>query len=264
MEILPASFGGKTLALTLEDLIGFTSNWENLSDVKSLVKQFEKDLQSIGFDWFGFRYIPMIGAQDYKQTGHFFIPARKRATVNRNIAFLFASDDIFETYSEVPTEKYIHESGRAIWLEDLIKNQEFESEAIRKYFSLVKRDYKNAIATAAFAPGRARGSFFLVCPEVYHRPNETTMALIEYLTYRFLLKFRELYKRDEGELLNKITPRETDILNLLPHGLSNKEIAQKLKLSPNTVDGYLKTIFIKLDVQDRMGATLRWLSFTNH
>ena len=48
MEILPASFGGKTLALTLEDLIGFTSNWENLSDVKSLVKQFEKDLQSIG------------------------------------------------------------------------------------------------------------------------------------------------------------------------------------------------------------------------
>ena len=90
------------------------------------------------------------------------------------------------------------------------------------------------------------------------------MALIEYLTYRFLLKFRELYKRDEGELLNKITPRETDILNLLPHGLSNKEIAQKLKLSPNTVDGYLKTIFIKLDVQDRMGATLRWLSLTNH
>ena len=164
----------------------------------------------------------------------------------------------------MPIEQYIQEKGRAVWIKDLQDAPEFQTELKQNYVSILLRDFGNAIGTPAFGPGGVRGTYVFFCPEVEQRPDESFMSQIEYLSYRFLLKFRDLKRSMEVELLNKITPRETDILNLLPHGLSNKQIALKLSLSPNTVDGYLKTIFIKLDVQDRMAATMRWLSMTSH
>jgi len=51
-----------------------------------------------------------------------------------------------------------------------------------------------------------------------------------------------------------LTERELDVLQLLKEGLQNKEIANKLFISPKTVDHHISSIFFKLDVNSRTKA----------
>lgn len=51
-----------------------------------------------------------------------------------------------------------------------------------------------------------------------------------------------------------LTPRELDILALLVHGMSNKQIAQQLELSPGTVRIHVSNILTKLHVENRTAA----------
>jgi DNA-binding NarL/FixJ family response regulator len=51
-----------------------------------------------------------------------------------------------------------------------------------------------------------------------------------------------------------LTPREVDILQAIAQGYSAAETAQRLSLSPHTVTSYIKTIYGKLSVHNRVEA----------
>lgn len=51
-----------------------------------------------------------------------------------------------------------------------------------------------------------------------------------------------------------ISPRECQVLDLLAEGCSNKVIARRLAISPNTVKTHVARLFEKLDAQSRMQA----------
>lgn len=53
-----------------------------------------------------------------------------------------------------------------------------------------------------------------------------------------------------------LTPRETDVLELLAKGLANKHIAGELHLGVRTVEGHVSNIFAKLGVASRSEAVL--------
>jgi DNA-binding NarL/FixJ family response regulator len=59
-------------------------------------------------------------------------------------------------------------------------------------------------------------------------------------------------RRDE---LVDLTEREIAVLRLVAAGLTTKEIAARLALSPRTVQAHLYRIFGKLDVTTRSAAT---------
>jgi RNA polymerase sigma factor (sigma-70 family) len=57
--------------------------------------------------------------------------------------------------------------------------------------------------------------------------------------------------------LNTLTEREREVLDLLAQGLTNKEIAEGLVITTNTVKRHLKAIFEKLNVHTRSAATAK-------
>jgi DNA-binding NarL/FixJ family response regulator len=51
-----------------------------------------------------------------------------------------------------------------------------------------------------------------------------------------------------------LTTRELQVLELLGGGMRNKEIAVALGISSDTASAHIKSIFVKLDVHDRVAA----------
>ena len=58
------------------------------------------------------------------------------------------------------------------------------------------------------------------------------------------------------ELAAGLTPRELEVLRLLAHGLSTREIARELVVSPKTADAHIQHIYAKIGVSTRAGATM--------
>ncbi|MFC1997224.1 LuxR C-terminal-related transcriptional regulator [Chloroflexota bacterium] len=59
---------------------------------------------------------------------------------------------------------------------------------------------------------------------------------------------------EADELIEQLTPRETEILEQLAQGLANKQIALELGISEHTVKFHVSSIYAKLGVTNRMEA----------
>lgn len=55
-----------------------------------------------------------------------------------------------------------------------------------------------------------------------------------------------------GPAWGRLTAREREAADLLGRRLSNKEIAERLGVSPSTVKTHVKRIFEKLNIHDRL------------
>ncbi len=75
-------------------------------------------------------------------------------------------------------------------------------------------------------------------------------------TFRRVVEETRAANRSRDEL-GALTEREREVLELLAQGLTNKEIAEKLVITTNTVKRHLKAIFEKLDVHTRSAATAK-------
>lgn len=79
----------------------------------------------------------------------------------------------------------------------------------------------------------------------FFEPEEEKEALRE---WDRLCRKRKLYKR--------LTRREKQVLDLLRQGLMNREIAERLTLSVQTVNQYVSNILTKLEVTNRVQAAV--------
>lgn len=70
--------------------------------------------------------------------------------------------------------------------------------------------------------------------------------------------FRE-QPRDDRYPRSELTARETQVMELVEHGLKNREIARELGIRPGTVKIHLKHIFEKTGVRGRYGLALTGL-----
>jgi DNA-binding NarL/FixJ family response regulator len=59
-----------------------------------------------------------------------------------------------------------------------------------------------------------------------------------------------------SSLFDSITEREKEFLQLSCSDYSYKEIAEKMQVSPRTVDGYRESLFLKFDVKSRIGLVI--------
>lgn len=65
------------------------------------------------------------------------------------------------------------------------------------------------------------------------------------------------YTVDSDEHYIPLSPREMQILEAVTHGMSNKEIANELAISQQTVKNHMTSILRKLNVEDRTQAAIK-------
>jgi DNA-binding NarL/FixJ family response regulator len=64
----------------------------------------------------------------------------------------------------------------------------------------------------------------------------------------------------EDSPLSKLTPGEREFLDQLAHGYTYKEIADRMKITIDTVRSYVRTVYEKLHVHSRTEAVVKYLS----
>jgi DNA-binding NarL/FixJ family response regulator len=71
---------------------------------------------------------------------------------------------------------------------------------------------------------------------------------------KIMREFARLAEIEAGNVAGQLTPREKQVLQKLSTGLSNKEIAQSLFISENTVKVHVTNVLKKLHLQNRSQA----------
>lgn len=80
--------------------------------------------------------------------------------------------------------------------------------------------------------------------------------LMEYVN-KLLSAFAQPKEKQQSKLVEPLSKRELEILQLIAQGLSNSEISKRLFLALNTVKGHNRIIFDKLQAQNRTDAVAR-------
>jgi PAS domain S-box-containing protein len=93
--------------------------------------------------------------------------------------------------------------------------------------------------------------------ELLERDRRDADLMQQLFAEQHRLQERGPHKDYRSQILNQLTLRETDILRLLAGGLTNRQIARHLHLSPGTVRNHLGRVFPKLDAIDRTQAAVR-------
>jgi len=80
---------------------------------------------------------------------------------------------------------------------------------------------------------------------------------------RLIGRQRERVRREaeRSSLMEKLTPRELEVLGLMARGLDNRAIAQQLVLSYATVRGHVQNILSKLGAHSRLEAVARAVEY---
>jgi DNA-binding NarL/FixJ family response regulator len=99
-------------------------------------------------------------------------------------------------------------------------------------------------------------------------PEELHHALLDVLhggvpmTSGIARRVAEFFRRrgNTRDRVERLSQRETEVLDLLAKGYVNKEIADKLSLSVETIRSYLKNIYEKMHVHSRAEAVAKYIT----
>ena len=100
----------------------------------------------------------------------------------------------------------------------------------------------HAVLLRGATPKRLHAALVAVADGLYVVDDELSDAVINH--------------RGEAELLDPLTARETEVVQLLASGLTNKEIANRLGISDHTVKFHVNGIMGKLGVETRTEAVV--------
>lgn len=197
-----------------------------------------------------YHHFPSVGAFDFTTLGTFY-------AYNLSPAI----EEYYRTYDMLRADPVIIQvfaKGSFVWLSDLVAQPTLFDGAQKKRAKAIMNYLGDALCIPLFGPNNRRGYMFTAGDIIKKKSGALLPYQLQALAIIFHLRFCLMIQTIQRQI--NLTPREAQVLELLTYGKTNQDIADILDISVSTVSGYLKAIFIKLDVSDRVSASMRALS----
>lgn len=86
-------------------------------------------------------------------------------------------------------------------------------------------------------------------------PKFTTIANVQCMVQAAHLALCKI--KDQNSVIADLSTRELTVMHWVSRGKNNKEIGQIMDISPHTVNGYLRQIFLKTETSDRTSSVIK-------
>lgn len=192
-------------------------------------------------------HLPPAGAQDID---NFFLASRGNETANLN-AHKTALFDVGQSFIHC-----IRKLDRPITGHQLINKNILEADQLAFLKNMHLNERNSVLMVPTHGPRGRSGCFILVSNDPMKRFTQEDMRKLQWVC----LTCHNLYAKLRNEKRNKIkklTVREKQILTWVARGKSNSVIADIIGISQHTVNGYLRSIYLKTGTSDRTTAALR-------
>lgn len=174
------------------------------------------------------------------------------AWVRRYVSEKLYLVDPITTFAKQATEPFFWEN---------IKNLRDVSAAEQQYLDLLDREeLGDGLGLQVFGPYGRNGYCGLGFAPATQRPTPLAIREYQWVCQLAHLRYCDILTT-RLEQAPALTAREMEVLGWVARGKSNGVIAEILGVSPHTVDAYLRRIFLKLGVFDRISAAIRGLGF---
>jgi DNA-binding CsgD family transcriptional regulator len=153
-----------------------------------------------------------------------------------------------------PIMSYVMSTGRPIWLSKLQEEpHQWTDDGIER-MNMALKFVGDGVLVPLYGPFHDSAYNYIS----FENPREFYDDIFKWQIQALLqaVHVKYCFIRESLRSNIKLTPRENDVLELITFGKTNPEIGTILGISSNTVTGYVKQIFLKLGVSDRVSAAL--------
>ncbi len=197
-----------------------------------------------------YHHIPAVGTYNFGQ-------------LNRYYAYN-VPDEIKSFYDKTspqddPGVHFVFSKARAVWLSETVDADMMKQLKYTRKIQATLDFVGDCLLVPLYGPYHRRGYFVLS----FENPREFYDDMFQWQVQAILQAVHLQYCLvvETFRVSKRLTNRESEVLELITFGKTNPEIGTILGISPHTVTGYVKQIFLKLNVQDRVTAALRASSF---
>lgn len=230
--------------LTNDELLQAVDKIDTAKTIQDLLKVPPEDL---GVKSSSYHHFAAVGAFDFNARSKFYaynLPDEVCQFHKANKAYN-ADPGIGATFKK----------GQPIWLSDLPDDshvvEKDHSKLVKHALTLVG----DGLCIPLYGPDNRKGYMFTAfglhkseCHPIF---GYQVQAIAQMLHVHYCLMVKTMHRQ-----IN-LTGRESEVLELITFGRTNSEIAEELKISANTVAGYVKQVFLKLETNDRVSAAMR-------
>ena len=205
-----------------------------------------KNSKLIGFKAVSYHHLPNLGSADFNKMGRYIATGLSDSVITY-IDSHRAQDD--------PIMNYVMSKGRPFWLSKLKKEPHQWSETASKRIEIALTFMGDGILVPLYGPFHNSAYNYISFEKPTKFYDDVFIWQIQALLQAIHVKY--CFIRESLQSKIKLTPRENDVLELITFGKTNPQISELLGISTNTVTGYVKQIYLKLGVSDRVSAALR-------
>ena len=220
---------------------------------KELIKVWKRSFHAFGFDFLSYSLFSGFGAHEktpYRRTFFSNIPVQ-------------VQEYYFESHAKPfdPVLKYTFSSMNSLWLSDADKIPYFQEEQPKEFIREALEIVKDGLCVPIIGPNLMKGYLYAGYAHeggsnrFLFKKGDLKNWQILGLCHRIHARYCKLSIAMQTKI--DLTKREMDVLHLVVSGKTNREIGEDLGISINTVNSYLKNLFMKMKTTDRVTTALK-------